>query len=117
MPASDFERTYPYFSVELHGHADAASVIRIAGEIDLDNSTDMGVELEKLITAEPAGRISLDLTELTYIGSAGIREFLRCHDVAEQCGRRLEISQAHDNVRQVIDICGLSALFRLPTSA
>lgn len=117
MTASDFQRTYPYFTVELHVHTDAAPVIRIAGEIDLDNSTDLRVKLEKLITAEPARRVSLDLTDLWFIGSAGIRELLRCHKVAEERGCRLEISQAHDNVRQVLDICGLSSLFGLADSS
>ncbi|MBM2618629.1 STAS domain-containing protein [Actinoplanes sp. LDG1-06] len=86
-------------------------VIMIAGEVDADNCAELRRRVVELLPVRPGKRVVLDLGDLTFIGSAGIRELLFCRDTAERHGYRLEIGRAHDNVVQILTIAGVLELF------
>ncbi|BBH70073.1 hypothetical protein ACTI_67580 [Actinoplanes sp. OR16] len=92
----------------------AGTVIAVAGEVDSSNCDALQAEIMGRLSSIHAERVALDLSELVFIGSAGVRVLLRCRDVAEERGTRVEISSAHENVRQVLDICALTDVFHLP---
>ncbi|GID28618.1 STAS domain-containing protein [Paractinoplanes brasiliensis] len=87
-----------------------AVLISVAGEVDGDNCA----ELRSRLTGHDARHVTLDLDALTFIGSAGVRELLYCREVVEQLGGTLMISRAHENVRQILTLCGLTELLASP---
>ena len=48
-----------------------ADLVRLAGEIDMANATEVGREIVRRTGA--AGAVLLDLTEVTFLDSAGVR--------------------------------------------
>ncbi|MEU4693789.1 STAS domain-containing protein [Actinoplanes sp. NPDC023714] len=101
-------------SVQLLTRTTARSVIAVAGEVDSSNSDAMQSEILGRLGETSSELVVFDLSGLVFLGSAGLRALLRCRDLAEERGSRVEISQAHENVRQVLEICGLGDLFHLP---
>ncbi|MCU7730973.1 STAS domain-containing protein [Actinoplanes sp. KI2] len=89
------------------------TVIAVAGEVDMSNSGELRRAIADLISHNPAGRVALYLSELTFMGSAGIRVLLVGRALVEKQGGQLEIILAHQHVIQVLTICGLTDLFHL----
>jgi anti-anti-sigma factor len=93
-----------------------APIIVVAGEIDIDNRADLTRQVTDLLEQASAARVGLDLGDLTYVGSAGIRALLTCREVAQQLGIRLEVCRIHENALQVLTVCGLTEEFHLPAA-
>jgi anti-anti-sigma factor len=107
----------PPFVVELRDKlADGPPVIVVAGEVDADNCDDFTQQVTELLDRVPAGRVVLDLGELTYVGSAGVRALMLCHDAAERRGITLEVGRIHENALRVLVVCDLTELFRVPVT-
>lgn len=102
------ERTV--LDVGVREHSGDAVVIAVTGEVDGDNCA----ELRSRLTGHDARHVTLDLDGLTFIGSAGVRELLYCREVVEQLGGTFVISRAHENVRQILTLCGLTELLLCP---
>ena len=96
--------------VQLREHVGSAAVIAVSGEVDTANCDDMRRKVTDLMASDGALHVTLDLRDLTFISSAGIRALLSCRDIAENAGKRLVIDPAHEHVRQVLTICGLTGL-------
>lgn len=93
------------------------TLIAVTGEVDSANSDALRRQIVDLVPGPRAGTVALDLGELVFLGSAGVRTLLDCRDITTGRGGRLEITRAHDNVRQVLTICNLTDLFHLPVAA
>ncbi|MCU7727087.1 STAS domain-containing protein [Actinoplanes sp. KI2] len=92
---------------------DGHLAITIAGEIDMDTGRRLQRAITDALDHHRPQRLSLDMGQATFLSSAGIWALLDCHRHAEQLGCALEISKAHDNVRQVLAISGLLDIFHL----
>ena len=99
--------------VHIRERGDSSLVIEVVGEVDSDNCAELRRRLADLMIGESTARVALDLAELTFIGSAGVRELLHCREAAERYGGHFEICEAHEHVRQVLHLCGLTELLRL----
>ncbi len=88
----------------------------LKGEFDYASS---GRLLECLDELKRAGKpIRLDLSELEFIDSGGVRAVLRSVRDAETDGRRLEIDpQLSWQVKQVFDVLGLDSVLWPPTDS
>ena len=80
----------------------------------LDAMTAGGLQ-QKLMTLIEGGqqRILLDVAELTYISSAGLRVLLVAGKKLETSAGSLVFCSLRTPVQQVFDIAGFSSLFRL----
>jgi stage II sporulation protein AA (anti-sigma F factor antagonist) len=89
----------PVFSASAEIDGDHLHVV-VAGEVDMATADTM------LQTAlrEPAGKITLDLSAVTFFDSAAIHALLR---LAEHYGARLTVLPS-SQVRRVLEISGLS---------
>ena len=91
----------------------AAVVVTMAGEIDRDTCAEVQrVVVDILHRARPE-RVSLDMRQVTFMDAAGIRALLTCRRHALQLSSVVEISRAHDNVRQVLAMTSLLDMFNL----
>ena len=91
----------------LHIRFRPGSVVHLSGELDIDSAPLLTDALRAL--ARPGGTIELDLTELTFIDSSGIRGL--CH-AADRLGPhgRLVVRHPTPAVRRALELTGLDDL-------
>ena len=78
-------------------------VVALAGELDYAATDSLEAELEKVEQAAPE-RLVLDLREVTFIDSSGLRLLLAADARAQDRGRRLELVRGPDVVQRVFEI-------------
>lgn len=88
-----------------------ATLLRVAGRVDGTVSKALEDRLTGAV-AEPR-QLVLDLSELAYISSAGLRALLVAAKSAKRTGATLVLAGLTANVRDVFDMSGFTALFRI----
>lgn len=83
--------------------------IVLSGELDMGTVPILDEYLTR-VEAEEVAEIVVDLRELTFIDSVGLRAFLAARDRAEANGRQLVLAGAGPPVRHVFEITGLESL-------
>jgi anti-sigma B factor antagonist len=84
-------------------------VLEIAGELDASSSATLPDRLLPLI---PAGRhVRLDLSQVTYISSAGLRTLLLVYRHAQENGVHIRLNRLPEGVRFVMSATGFLDLF------
>jgi anti-sigma B factor antagonist len=94
--------------VDLRETADEI-VIAISGELDAAASAGLRDKLISLIPG--SSMIQLDLADLTYISSAGLRTLLLVYRHAQSEGSAVRLVGIRDEVRFVMSATGFLALF------
>ncbi|MGH2878053.1 MAG: STAS domain-containing protein [Solirubrobacteraceae bacterium] len=93
-------------SLEVASAADDGAVtVTLRGELDLASV----VALQERLTAVEQGApalIVLDLSELSFIDSSGLRALLLAEERARQGGRELRLTQGSDAVQRVFEMTG-----------
>ncbi|MEL7208371.1 MAG: STAS domain-containing protein [Actinomycetota bacterium] len=90
---------------------DQSVVATVRGEIDADNCAAFGADI--LDGTDQAGRVVVDLSELTFIDSSGISELLRLSETVTGRGQDFELRHPSPAVHRVLEITGLLAHFGL----
>ncbi|AHF04624.1 anti-anti-sigma factor [Marichromatium purpuratum 984] len=91
--------------------ASNAQIITLGGR--LDTLTAPRYESRALaLVDDGATRIVLDLTELTYISSAGLRSLIVTAKALQQQGGALLLANLSGNVRDVFEMAGFGAIFK-----
>jgi anti-sigma B factor antagonist len=86
-------------------HADGRTVIAVSGEIDIATVDEVAAVVREELMAGP---VSLDLHELSFMDSSGLRMLLDLLRQSEQAGWSLTIgSELRQNVRQLLDVAGI----------
>jgi anti-anti-sigma factor len=87
----------------------SATTIALSGELDLET---VPILEERLVQVEADGvaAIVIDLVELTFIESEGLRAFLAARERAEANGRQLLLFGAEPQVRRVFELTGKESL-------
>ncbi|MET0135695.1 MAG: STAS domain-containing protein [Kibdelosporangium sp.] len=92
-----------------------AAVVRLAGEIDLATEEDFAEALEHGLRDQPPV-IMIDLTEVTFLGSAGLHVLLQANDAARRQGCALRVAHGGAFAQRVLSVAGLDqvlAVFEL----
>jgi anti-sigma B factor antagonist len=82
-------------------------IVALEGEIDLA----LAPEAERLITeaeAREPGKLVIDLREVTFMDSSGLRILLTAHRRAEEAGRGFALVKGGDTVNRLLEVTGLS---------
>lgn len=85
--------------------------VALEGRIDTLTAPQLETELAPLLGGVEA--LVLDLTQVAYISSAGLRVLLSTHKKMLAAGGSLTISNAVPAVREVFDITGFSDILTL----
>ena len=86
-------------------------VMVLIGEFDISTRDRLSAALERL---NDAGNVILDLTEVRYLDSTAIGEFIRLHKVRKAKGLPREtIVITNDALRRIFDILRLAEVFDL----
>jgi stage II sporulation protein AA (anti-sigma F factor antagonist) len=96
------------------GDGDGERVIRLRGELDIESTPD----LERvLLRTRPAGqRVVLDLTELKFMDSTGLRVLLRARAAADQGRWEINLRNVPPTIRRLFDMTGVQAALPAETS-
>jgi anti-anti-sigma factor len=79
--------------------------VRVAGEIDLASAGDMEAPVLELLDSGFA-HVELDLRQVTFMDSSGIRVLISAHQQAENRGARLSILVGASRIRQTLELSG-----------
>jgi anti-anti-sigma factor len=101
------------FEVQLGTPAEGKIVIGVVGEIDLATAPEVaGAVSEALATGTP--EIVVDLSQVSFLDSSGIRALVESHHAANEAGARLSVRGAQSWVAKVLNITGVGALLAEP---
>jgi anti-sigma B factor antagonist len=90
---------------------DGWCVVSPQGRADATNSNDLEAALVAAASGHP--RVALDLAELGYISSAGLRAVLQGARAAQKHGAEFVVCSAAPGVQKVFEISGLDRLIRM----
>ena len=88
-------------------HNGARVLVTVSGEIDLETSAQLSSVLADL---DGGGQVRLDLGDVTYIDSTGLRVLLTARDAAAEAGGSLRVSATSSIVARLIEITGSADL-------
>jgi len=95
--------------------ADAATVVRVVGEIDVRTAPSLRHALDRAV-AEGSGDVVLDLAEVTFVDSSGLGVILgRYRRMPE--GRTLVLRSPRPHVRSLLDVAGVTRLLPVEDGA
>jgi anti-anti-sigma factor len=86
--------------------SDGKVTVSLKGELDLSSVGKVEEELERVEAAGP-NLLILDLSQLTFLDSTGLRAVVTAHERARENGRRLVIVRGPDAVQRVFSITRL----------
>ncbi len=96
------------FSLEEHNEAGAA-IVAVAGELDLRTSPKLEEALGRAFDAG-AELVILDLRQIEFMDSTGLRVLLTAHQRAHETGRRFALVRGADQVERVLTLTGVREL-------
>jgi anti-sigma B factor antagonist len=86
-------------------------VISIDGRLDTATSADFDFALEP--HTEKDTRLLVDLSDIQYVSSAGLRVFLMLAKKLQKSGGKLVLCNMSTGVREVFDIAGFSKILHI----
>jgi anti-anti-sigma factor len=84
----------------------AAAIVRVSGELDVGNVTALPELLGQLLRDSRAGRILLDLADVTFISAAGLRSLLMARLAVLEAGAHLTLCAPAPIVRRALTATG-----------
>ena len=97
------------FSVRTERRADAAVVVP-TGELDLATAPTLETALTEAFALE-SERVVLDLRELAFIDSSGLRTLLTARRRAEEAGCAFSLVAGHAALERTLEIAGVHKVF------
>jgi anti-sigma B factor antagonist len=88
----------------------AECVLTVRGDIDLASASDFETALRTALDAAPSS-IVVDLAELSFIDSSGLRVLVSVSKDAQSRGATLGLRNIPPHAQRVLDITGLSEWF------
>ncbi len=93
-------------------HENNVMVLEIKGEVDAYTAQDLEKTLMDLLGQEQL-RIVMDVSEMRFISSAGIRAILYAHREAVQMGGEVRLAGPTGQIRRIFEIAGFFDLFQI----
>lgn len=82
--------------------------VKLAGRLDVKAANDVDAAFTEATEAAPS--IVLDLAELDYIASAGLRAVKRLRSAVRENGGTLTVKGVQDDVMEVFEMTGFAAM-------
>lgn len=100
--------TGPKFQIEV-GTFSEHRLITVKGEIDMASAP----ELQEAITDDPSSTVLVDLSEVGFMDSTGLRSLLLSRDQLDDAGGTLRLIYGEGPVQRIIDLTGLADRFEI----
>ncbi len=88
-------------------------IVRVTGELDLGNAARVGEALAA--QAHTPSSVVIDLREVTFMDSTGVRELLEAKRLTEESGGRLALLAPSRPVQRVLELSRLIEVFEVIT--
>jgi anti-sigma B factor antagonist len=88
-------------------------VIAVHGEIDMSNAEELQADMVRGVDDSGCAHLLVDLSELTFLGSDGIRVFIKVHRHIHTRGGRMEMANPTPVIRSILKITGVDQLLGL----
>jgi len=94
---------------------DGATRLTVVGEVDAST----GPELERVggEACAAGGDLTLDLAQVEFLDSSGLRVIVGLHQQLESCGHRLTLVEVHPRVMRVIEATNLQRVLSIDSTA
>ena len=89
---------------------DASVEIQASGDLDMATTFKLEPEVERLLAQDGVRRLVLDLSDVTFIDSAGIGALLSIRERAERLRVEMALTNVPAHVARVLDLTGTSGL-------
>ena len=83
--------------------------VRVGGRLDTNTSP----ELSAALSLDGVSEVVFDFSGLEYIASAGLRVLMEAHRALMAKGGGITVAHPNDMVRGVLDMTGLSGVFKV----
>jgi anti-sigma B factor antagonist len=103
------------FEVETHERGEA-TIVSLCGELDLSSAGVLRDELDKIEAEETQRELILDLRELDFLDSTGLRMFLDLEARRRAHAHPLAVSGANAAVQRLFTVTGTTTRFRFVTA-
>jgi anti-sigma B factor antagonist len=90
---------------------DGTLILALAGRLDSTTAKQLEETLPERMQSE--AKLVVDLGELQYVSSAGLRVILKAAKIAKSTGHRLALAALAPQVHEVFQVSGFSALFTI----
>lgn len=91
---------------------DRPNVLPLKGEIDLHVSPVVTASLNAMIERKPE-RLVVDLSDVTYIDSAGLAALIQAMQSVEAYGGKFSLAGLQETVRSIFEISRLDQVFQI----
>ncbi len=90
----------------------AVSVVAVSGRVDSSTAPDLENALKKLVDAEKT-QIVLDLLNVEYMSSAGLRAMVSTLKSVKRVNGDLRVANPSPRVEEVLRLAGLTSIFAI----
>ncbi len=87
-------------------------LVYIGGRLDATNADSFDQKLTDLIEENPSD-ILIDLSELTYISSIGLRGIIAAAKKLQQLNRELTLCAPLDHIKEIFNIAGFNQILKI----
>lgn len=91
-------------------------VFRVRGAVDMATHTELGAALVAALADEALREIVVDLEQVTFLDSSGVRALLEARMAAASHDARLVVRNPQPIVDRVLQITSVAELFGLPAT-
>ncbi|MEV4313744.1 STAS domain-containing protein [Actinocrispum sp. NPDC049592] len=91
-------------------HQAQIAVVHVAGEVDMSSVEPLESAVRHELTARPPGLV-MDLLNVVFWGSSGLRVLIQARDQAESASTRLRVVATAPAVLRPLELSGLAELF------
>ena len=86
-------------------------VIYLEGRLDVHLSADIEKKINKLIENEPKSNILLNLKDVEYMSSSGLRIFVSTMRILKENNRKLVLCNMNNAVKKIFEVVELTDMF------
>jgi len=86
-------------------------VVSLVGKVNIDSSPELRRQLLDLLQEQPLPKVTIDLSDLSYIDCSGIATLVEALRIAHQRSTKLQLRGVRDGPRHLLEVTGVLQLF------
>lgn len=86
-------------------------IIYLSGRLDVHLSADIEKEINKIIKVEPDADLLLNLLNVEYMSSSGLRIFVSTMRILKENNRKLKLCHINNAVKKIFEVVELMDMF------
>ena len=88
-------------------------VLELKGKLDSNTATSLEKEIDDVLATEKLYNLEINMKELTYLSSAGLRVLLNAQKKLMSLEAHLVITNVNENIKSVFEITGFMGILNI----